>query len=168
MCIPGGIKVISQKNFAWRIFEMKYKLYVLCDQYDDFEYVAGTVSLYKHYSVHHIGLDYNNCTYLYSTPSCCFNSYSNEWCYFHHSSNCKFYNVTSCSVLQSWGARHGFIAAVARKTTTREESCQGHVYFLLFLPSSVIKKYVVIFFSQSFGNLYPSFSVWSTTLLLLN
>ena len=36
------------------------------------------------------------------------------------------------------------------------------------LDNCVIQKIVVVFFSQSFGNLYPSFFLWSTTLLLLN
>lgn len=129
MCILGGSKVISQKNFAWCIFEIQYKLRVLCDQYDDFEYAAGTVPLYKDCSVHHIGSDNNNCTYLYSTPSCCFNSCSNEWCYFHHLPTANYIIMLPAVCYYNCKVEDGFIAAIARNTTTREESCQGHVYY---------------------------------------
>ena len=84
---------------------------------------------HKDCCVHHTGFDCSSCTYLYSTPSCCFNCYNNEWCYFHHSSNCPLYNnVTSYSLPQLYGARHGSIGSIARNTTAREESCQGDVY----------------------------------------
>ena len=131
MCIPGGIKVISQKNFAWVLLYLKSKINVV------FCVINTTILNTLLERFHYIKIArFTRLARITTTVLICILPRVAALVLVAMSGAIFTILPTANYIIMLPAVRYynrkvedGFIAAIARNTMTREENCQGHVYY---------------------------------------
>lgn len=168
MCIPGGIKVISQKNFAWVLLYLKSNINVV------FCVINTTILNTLLERFHYIKIArFTRLARITTTVLICILPRVAALVLVAMSGAIFTILPTANYIIMLPAVRYYRWKTVSSQQLQgilwREKKVAKDMFIIsVVLAICVIQKILVVFFSQLFGNLYPSFFPWSTTLLLLN